>query len=246
MSGYGTRKAGFLWSSNRCCRGNVCCVRRWLVLVAAALLLVTVGCTQQVTGTARLAANQPGTAVTEDGYGILAGDPAAPAQIEVFTEPQCPHCAALQAHFGRDMASYIALGQLGVTYRPVVFLDEAGDHSARVSNALFTATKARPRGVAFQSFVEDLWAHQDPGGSGPTDADMAGMAEDSGIPAPGIAAIGSGTTTIDTDEMSDANIGRLAGVTPYEIGTPLVYDLVSDEAIDISDDDWLSKLISTV
>lgn len=227
-------------------RGNVCRVRNRLVILAAALLLVTVGCTKQVTGTARQDPNQPGTAVTDDGYGILAGDPDAPAQIEVFTEPQCPHCAALQRDFGRDMASYISLGQLGVTYRPVTFLDEAGDHSARVSNALFTATKARPRGVTFQSFVEDLWAHQDPGGTGPSDTDMAAMAQESGIPAPGVNAIAKGNRAVDTRDMSDANIDLLAGITPDEIGTPLVYNLVSGEVVDISDDDWLSKLISTV
>lgn len=221
-------------------------MRNWLAIVAASLLLGTVGCTQQVTGTARMDPNQPGTTVTGDGYGILAGDPTAPAQIEVFTEPQCSHCAALQADFGRDMAGYIALGHLGVTYRPVTFLDETGDHSARVSNALFTAADARPRGVAFQSFVEDLWAHQDPGGPGPGDADMAAMARDSGIPMPGVTAIGSGDITVDTDDMSDTNIGLLAEVTPYEIGTPLVYNLVSGEVIDITDEDWLSKLIATV
>jgi protein-disulfide isomerase len=227
-------------------RGNVCCVRNWLVLIAVALLVVTVGCTRQVTGAARQDPNQPGTAVTEDGYGILAGDPDAPAQIEVFTEPQCSHCAALQAEFGPEIASYISLGQLGVTYRPVTFLDETGDHSARVSNALFTATAARPRGVAFQSFVEDLWAHQNPGGTGPSDADMAAMAEHSGVPAPGVNAIAAGDATIDTQDMSDANIDLLAGITPYEIGTPLVHNLISGEIVDISDDDWLAKLISTV
>jgi hypothetical protein len=100
--------------------------------------------------------------------------------------------------------------------------------------------------VTFQSFVEDLWAHQDPGGPGPSDTDMAAMAEESGIPAPGVNAIAKGDTTVDTQDMSEANIGLLAEITPYEIGTPLVYNLVSGEVVDISDDDWLSKLLSTV
>jgi hypothetical protein len=220
-------------------------VRTWIALVMAALLLLTVGCTREITGTARQDPNQPRTAITEDGYGILVGDPDAAAQIEVFTEPQCPHCAALQADYGAEMASYISLGQLAVTYRPVTFLDETGDHSARVSNAMFAAADTTPRAVAFQGFVEELWAHQQPGGDGPSDVEMADLAQQSGIPAPGVEVISRGGQAVDTPDMSDLNIELLAELNAYEIATPTVYDLVNDEVLDISDQDWLSKLIST-
>lgn len=216
------------------------------MLVATLAIMLTVGCSRQVTGSARLDPNQPGTAVTEDGYGILVGDPNAPAQIEIFTEPQCPHCAALQADFGSELASYISLGQLGVTYRPVTFLDQTGDHSARVSNAMFAAAQAHPRGVSFQRYVEDLWAHQQPGGSGPDDAELAGMARESGIPAAGVDAIAAGDSAVDTEDMSDLNIEFLSELDYLQIGTPKVYDLLNDEVLDISDDDWLKNLISTV
>ncbi|MBB2769168.1 MULTISPECIES: DsbA family protein [Mycolicibacterium] len=219
---------------------------RTAILFVATLLLFTVGCSREVTGTARQDPNQPRAAVTEDGYGILVGDPEAAAQIEVFTEPQCPHCAALQADFGSEMASYVSLGQLAVTYRPVTFLDQNGDHSARVSNAMFAAADASPRAVAFQAFLEELWAHQQPGGSGPTDAEMADMAQNSGIPAPGVAAVAGGGEAVDTRDMSDLNVELLAEINIYGIGTPTVYDLVNDEVLDINDDNWLSKLISTI
>ena len=222
-------------------------MRTLLALLAATALLLTVGCTRQITGMPLLDPNQPGTAVTEDGYGILVGDPDAPAQIEIFTEPQCPHCADLQADFGRELASYISLGQLGVTYRPVTFLDDPGvDHSARVSNAMFAAAEAQPRGSAFQAFVEDLWAHQQPGGDGPTDAELADLARESGIPAKGVDAVASGKPAVDTQDMSDLNIEFLSEIDMFEIGTPKVYDLVNDEVLDIYDNDWLSKLISTI
>ncbi|MBO0679177.1 thioredoxin domain-containing protein [Mycolicibacterium sp. S2-37] len=221
-------------------------MHKWLVLVAAIVVLLTGGCTRQVTGTARLDPRQPGTAITEDGYGILVGDPDAPAQIEIFTEPQCPHCADLQADFGREIAGYISLGQLGVTYRPVTFLDQVGDHSARVSNAMFAAAAAQPRGVSFQAYVEDLWAHQQPGGDGPSDTELAEMARESGIPATAVDAIAVGERAVDTREMNDLNIEYLSGLDYLEIGTPKVYDLNNDEVLDIYDDDWLSKLISTI
>lgn len=221
-------------------------MRKWLALVAAVTILLTVGCTRQVSGTARLDPDQPGTAVTEDGFGILAGDPDAPAQIEIFTEPQCSHCADLQADFGPELASYISLGQLGVTYRPVTFLDETGEHSARVSNAMFAAAEAQPRGAAFQGFVEDLWAAQQPGGDGPSDAELADLARASGIPATGVAAIAAGDAAVDTQQMSDLNIEILSEVDYSQIGTPKVYDLVNDEVLDIYDDNWLANLISTI
>ncbi|TFV61605.1 protein-disulfide isomerase [Mycobacterium sp. PS03-16] len=218
----------------------------WITLVAAALLLVTVGCTREVTGTARVDPNQPRAAVTEDGYGIFVGDPRAPAQIEVFTEPQCSHCAQLQTDYGRDMAGYISLGQLAVTYRPVTFLDENGDHSARVSNAMFVAADTAPRAAAFQTYVEELWAHQQPGGPGPTDDELAGYARDSGIPAPGVNAIAAGDAAVDTAAMTDLNISYLTEISTYEIGTPTVYDLVNGAVIDLTDEDWLTRLISTI
>lgn len=219
---------------------------RTAIFFMAALLLLTVGCTREITGTARQDPNQPRTAITGDGYGILVGDPEAGAQIEVFTEPQCPHCAALQTDYGAEMASYISLGQLAVTYRPVTFLDEAGDHSARVSNAMFAAAGATPRAVAFQGFVEELWAHQQPGGVGPSDIEMADLAQQSGIPAPAVEVISRGGQAVDTTDMSDLNIELLAELNAYEIATPTVYDLTNDEVLDISDQDWLSKLISSV
>ncbi|BCI51553.1 protein disulfide-isomerase [Mycolicibacterium litorale] len=221
-------------------------MRIWIAVAAAALLLVTVGCTREVTGTARLDPNQPRTAVTDDGYGILVGDPEAAAQIEVFTEPQCPHCATLQADYGPEMASYISLGQLAVTYRPVTFLDQDTDHSARVSNAMFAAAEAAPRAVAFQAFVEELWAHQQPGGSGPTDIEMADMAQESGIPAPAVQAIARGREAVDPGDMSDLNIELLAQLNSDQVATPTVYDLLNNEVLDIYDENWLAKLISTI
>lgn len=217
----------------------------WIALVTVTLLLFTVGCTRHITGVARQDPNQPRTAVTEDGFGILAGDPDAAAQIEVFTEPQCPHCATLQADFGSDITSYIGLGQLAVTYRPVTFLDQNGNHSARVSNAMFAAADASPRGVAFQAFVEDLWAHQQPGGPGPSDDEMAEMAERSGIPASGVTAIRSGGEAVDTRDMSELNVELLAEIDSRQIGTPTVYDLVGNRVVDITDQNWVSKLVST-
>ena len=112
--------------------------------VTAGLLITAVGCSRTVDGTAQPDPRKPGVALSGDGYGIVAGFDDAPVNVEIFTEPQCNHCADLQADFGDDIARYLNIGQLAVTYRPMTFLDDSDDrYSARVSNALFLAVDPR-------------------------------------------------------------------------------------------------------
>lgn len=231
-------------------------IPRAALAVTAAVLLGAVGCTNQVTGTATVDPVQPPLGLSEDGYGIVAGFPDAPVQIELFTEPQCTHCADLQATYGDDLYRHINLGDLAVTYRPLTFLDDPStdDHSARVANAMFltvgpplaTETADVSSGPEFQRYVEDLWAHQEPGGPGPSDKQLASMAEESGIPSDVADRIRTGDTAdqIDVEEMAAYNYGALIGVDPITTGTPTVYDLNAHEKVDVHDDDWLDNLLS--
>jgi len=242
-----------------CAQGRAVDMRvpRAVVAVSAALLLGASGCTSHVTGTATVDPTKPPLGLSEDGFGIVAGYPDAPVQIELYTEPQCSHCEELQSSFGNDIEHYINLGELAVTYRPLTFLDTptTDRHSARVANALFLAVEApgstneadRSSGPEFQRFVEDLWAHQQPGGPGPSDEAMARMAQESGIP-DGVAnkiRDGAAPDNIDIDEMSAYNYGALIGVDPITTGTPTVYDLNTQEKVDVHDDDWLDNLMGS-
>jgi protein-disulfide isomerase len=227
---------------------------RTAAVVAAAMLVFTAGCTKQVTGTATLDPRQPPLAVSEDGTGIVAGFPDAPVQIELFTEPQCDHCAALQHAYGDQIASYISLGELAVTYRFLTFLDDQPDedYSWRVVTALFLAAEPAnstkdASGPEFQRFVEALWADQQPGGPGPSEAEMADMATKAGLPAQIAQRIGDVDVSpkADIDDVAKANYSLLTQTNPSAPGTPLVYDLKKDEIVDIQDDDWLDKLMSS-
>ncbi len=232
-------------------------LHRAAVAAAAAVLIGAVGCTNQITGTATQDPTQPPLALSDDGYGIVAGYPDAPVQIELYTEPQCNHCEELQAGYGNDIERYINLGQLAVTYRPLTFLDtpSTDHHSARVANALFLAVGApavtdpadTASGPEFQRLVEDLWAHQEPGGPGPSDKQMAKMAEESGIPEDAAGRIGNGDTAknVNLDEMAAYNYGALIGVDPITTGTPTVYDLGTNKKVDLHDKDWLDNLMSS-
>ncbi|WP_018603902.1 thioredoxin domain-containing protein [Mycobacterium sp. 155] len=219
---------------------------RLLGALAMSLVLTTAGCTQVVSGSAAPDPDGPPTEITRDGSGIHVGFTDAPLQIEIFTEPQCPHCAQLQHDFGKDIASYINLGELGVTYRPMTFLDADGnDYSARVSNALFLAAGPGTGGVAFQDYVEDLWSHQQPGGQAPSNQQLADMARESGVGSEQVAKIAAGRSGVDTDEMADQNVEFLSEIQDT-IATPTVYDLQNDDVIDIYDNNWLSKLLSSI
>jgi hypothetical protein len=217
-----------------------------VVLLTIGLLLAAVGCGKQVTGTAQPDPDQPPLALSEDGFGIVAGFDNAPIRIEIFTEPQCSHCADLQADFGDQLAYYIRVGQLKVTYRPLIFLDDDSDgHSARVSNAMFLAAEGDATGSEFQRFVMELWAHQDPGGPGPTDDEMGDMATTAGMPETVGKRIAGGGSAVNITDMDDNNFEYLFEVDPLETGTPTVYDPVTDEKLDIYDNDWLKKLIQS-
>ena len=232
-------------------------ISRAIAIVTAALLFTAAGCSNQIAGMAKQDPTQPPLALSDDGAGIVAGYPDAPVQVELYTEPQCNHCAALQANYGDEIGRYINLGLLAVTYRPLTFLDEPTDedYSERVANALFLAVgppeaTEEPNtasGPEFQQFVEEIWGAQDPIGSGPTDEDMKKMATKAGMPSDVADKIGDGkvASNVDIDEMATTNFGSLLSIDPINSGTPTVYDLNTMKKVDIYQSDWLDKLMSS-
>ena len=222
-----------------------------LVLVMSPVV-ATAACTRQLTGTAQPDPNRPPVEIVEDGYGIKIGLVDAPVQLELYTEPQCNHCADLQADFGDQLRHYIVIGQLAVTYRPLTFLDTGANlHSDRVANAMFaaatgggaeqnvTATDA----IAFQRFVEDAWSHYDAGTDHPTAAELAEMARTAGISDDIAGRIESGDAAVNTKDLEDTNFGFLYDIDSVDTGTPTVYDLTKGQKLDIYDNDWLSKIM---
>jgi protein-disulfide isomerase len=220
-------------------------MRYWSVVVVALVMLVA-GCSKEIAGVAQVDPRGPSTAISQDGFGIVAGDPNARVHIEIYTEPQSGHCADLQKDFGDQLSRYMNLGQLVVTYRPLTFLDDQpGGYSDRVSNALFLAAGPNTSAKAFQAFVDDLMRHQDSHGKGPSATEIADMARDSKIPAAAVDAMRAGKPALDLTSMADTNFEYLYEIDPINTGTPTVFDLNTNEKLDIYDNNWLSKLMST-
>ena len=191
------------------------------------------------TGTAH--ADVPRTA---DGNGVVVGSGTAPVQLEVFCEPQCPHCADLESTYGDRLAGDLASGRLAVTYRWLTFLDDKhhNDASARISNALFSAADPSTPETAYQALVQDLYRHQS--SDGPNNGDIAAMARESGITEVVADRIAAGDYAVDTAALNDANRARLGQVNPENPSTPTVYDLKANKVVDTQDPAWLDDVSS--
>lgn len=217
--------------------------------LAAVVALALTGCAREVAGVAVPDPRTAGVALTEDGFGIVAGFPDAPVQVEIFTEPQCSHCADLQARYGEEMKAAMEAGRLTVTYRPLTFLDDEylTDYSATASNTLFlavdSATDTGTDAATFQNYVEELWANQDLPFFDFTDQDFADIATDSGLPDAVVTRIADGDTAVDTDALLEFNFTALEDISPNNLGTPLVYDLGREQVVDIADEQWLTTLL---
>jgi protein-disulfide isomerase len=208
-------------------------MRFYLGLMAAMLGLVTL-----TTGTA-----QADVPRTSDGDGVLVGSWLAPVQLEVFCEPQCPHCAEFEAADGDRMAAALAGGRVAITYRWLTFLDgrHHNDVSARLVNALFVAADPAASPTAYQAFVQDLYRHQS--SAGPSGDAVATMARESGLPeavADRIAA--DDDVVVDTTAINDANKGRLKDENPANPGTPTIYNVNTRSVVDTQDPGWLDAL----
>jgi protein-disulfide isomerase len=181
---------------------------------------------------------------TGDDYGVLVGSAAAPVQLEIFCEPQCPHCAELESTYGDPIATGLASGRLAVTYRWLTFLDDKhhNDVSARISNALFSAADPTTPAMAYQALVQDLYRHQSP--DGPNNDDIAAMARESGVPEVVADRIAAGNHAVDAAALNDANRARLNEENPQDPGTPTIYNLNTKSVVDLQDPGWLDELIS--
>lgn len=188
-------------------------------------------------------AEAPGTSVTGDGYGVVLGSAEAPARLEIFCEPQCPHCAEFEAVSGAPLIGAIAGGRVAVTYRWLTFLDDRrhNDASARIANALITAADPAVHPVVYQSFVDDLYRQQRRG-DGPATAEIAVMARESGVPGPVADRIAAGDVVVDTAAMNAANRELLERANPANPGTPTVYDVNTGTVVDTDEPGWLDRL----
>lgn len=211
-------------------------MRSWLGTLAA---LVIFG--GALAGPAAADAGAPGTALSADHFGVLAGTPSAPVQLEIFCDPQCSECAKFEAASGDDLGRHLAAGDIAVTYRWMTFLDarRGNDTSARVGNALMAAADPATSAAAYQEFVNGLYRK----GGTPSVEDIAITAREAGLPAHVVERIAAGQPAVDTTSMNAFNRVQLLAANPERPGTPTVYDLTTRTMVDTDDAGWLERLM---
>lgn len=204
-------------------------------------LAVLVTCAVSCVGAAGADPGAPGTALSADRYGVVAGFPDAPVQLEFFCDPQCPDCAKFESSSGAGLGRHLTDGQVVVTYRWLTFLDDRrhNDTSTRVSNALMLAADPATLAAAYQGFVVNLYRN----GGNPDAEAIAATARKSGLPEQVTERIAAGDPGTDTIAMNALNRVLLQQANPEKPGTPTVYDLRSNTVVDTTDVGWLDRLV---
>jgi protein-disulfide isomerase len=123
-----------------------------------------------------------GVTVSADGV----GDPgSAPVEVTVYLDFMCPFCGQFEAANGPVLADKVAAGEVAVTYHVVSILDSQSEgtfYSTRAANAAAVVADRDPDHYA--DFVSALFADQpEEGTAGLTDAQIAEVAADVGVPA---------------------------------------------------------------
>lgn len=103
------------------------------VLAAVAIIVVAVAASRDGNdGPSAL----PST-VTEQGGGVLVGDPDAPVTIDSWVDFLCPHCKEFEDANGATIDELVAAGEANVVYHPLTFT--GGTYSTRANNAFACA-----------------------------------------------------------------------------------------------------------
>lgn len=218
-------------------------MRSWLGTLA---VLVVFGGALVASGAASGAAlasadaGAPGTALSPDHFGVLAGSSSAPVQLEIFCDPQCSECAKFESASGGSLGRHLAAGDVAVTYRWMTFLDarRGNDVSARVGNALMAAADPATSAAGYQAFVGELYRK----GGAPSVEDIAATAREAGLPAHVVDRISAGQPAVDTWSMNAYNRVQLLDANPESPGTPTVYDATNRTLVDTDEAGWLDRL----
>lgn len=149
---------------------------------------------------------------------IPVGSDDAAVTVDLYYDYMCPACGAFEAANGEELTGLVEDGTVRVELHPMNFLDPTSngtDYSTRAANAIATVADAAPGAV--WDFHSALYANQpEEGTEGLSDAEIAGIAEDVGVPADVVDRFADRTFEAWVDSMNAA--ANQDGVT----GTPTV------------------------
>ncbi|MBF5000826.1 thioredoxin domain-containing protein [Nocardia sp. BSTN01] len=202
-----------------------------------------------------------GLTVQEDGYGaahdpavqalldsdgaIVLGKTSAAKTIDMFEDPMCPSCGALEHYYGQQIAKAIDQGKLAVRYRFVNFLDpksSSKDYSTRAVAASECVADAGD-GPVFSKFHTALFTTKQPSedGGNLTNDQLAAIAKDSGASAEVQSCIAKGDRVDSARNHAQSSLAALKDAVG-QVQTPTVLD--GGKNVDVENSDWVTKLVS--
>jgi protein-disulfide isomerase len=116
---------------------------------------------------------------TPEGDGVITGD--GPVRVDAFIDFLCPFCRQFELSAGPALEDLIREKLISLAYHPMNFLD--GASTTNYSTRAAAASACAADQGRFLDYANALFLRQPPeGGPGLTDAELAGIGRDLGLP----------------------------------------------------------------
>ncbi len=183
------------------------------------------------------------SALLDSDGAIVLGKPNAAKTIDIYEDPMCPNCGALERLYGQQIARKIDEGKLAVRYRLVNFLDpkSAGkDYSTRAVAANECVADAG-NGPVYAKFHAELLTSRQPSENGGdlSNEQLAAIAKDAGAPADVQQCITKGQRIDSARNHAQAAMTAVKGAVG-QVRTPTVVDGAAE--VDVNNSGWVDKL----
>jgi protein-disulfide isomerase len=95
--------------------------------------------------------------------GVAAAEKGQPAQVVIYVDANCVHCADFEAAYAEQLKTWVAAKDITLEYRNVAYLDRnsSTNYSSRGANAFACVADAAP--ASYLPFAEAVFAHHSQG-----------------------------------------------------------------------------------
>lgn len=125
--------------------------------------------------------------IPSEGTAPEAPEDSTATRVDMFLDPQCPGCGAVERGIGDRIAELVEAEEIDLYVTPVSFLDRATTdrYSSRATNAIITVAEKTPENALdfiHAIYAEDVQPGETGGASGVSDDKLAEIAVSVGVP----------------------------------------------------------------
>ncbi len=175
---------------------------------------------------------------------VVVGKPGVSTTVDVYEDPLCPACGALERVYGQELAQQLDEGKLAVRYHYVNFLDpksSSKDYSTRAIAATECVAEAG-NGPVYSKFHELLFVSKQPeeGGDDLSNEQLSGLAREAGAPEQVVQCVASGAKVENAKVHAKAAMDDLNARLDGRAATPSVFD--GQNKVDVNNEEWVVEL----